>query len=134
PVAVLAPVETEQMRAAAKERGLTLVRSAEGRDVPDAGAAGALLGSAATLLVVAVDRPLVRPETLGALLAAHTEAGAVATMMAPGIGAFAAAAFLPLLEGTSPVATFDEAAARLAASGHAVRRFSPPDPQETLAV
>jgi bifunctional UDP-N-acetylglucosamine pyrophosphorylase/glucosamine-1-phosphate N-acetyltransferase len=134
PVAVLAAALTEPMRAAAKERALTLVRAAEGRDVPDAAALRELLASAATLLVVAADRPLVRPETLRTLLCTHAEAGAVATMMAPGIGAFAADALLPLLDGTSAVASFDEAASRLAASGHAVRRFSAPDPQETLAV
>jgi bifunctional UDP-N-acetylglucosamine pyrophosphorylase/glucosamine-1-phosphate N-acetyltransferase len=128
--------DADALRAALDGRRSTLLRAADTRAVPDAGAARDLLDTATTLLVVAADRPLLRAETLRALLADHEQSGAAATMMGPAIGAFAAAFLRPLLGEASapPVASFEEAAARLAASGRAVRSFDAADPQESLGV
>jgi bifunctional UDP-N-acetylglucosamine pyrophosphorylase/glucosamine-1-phosphate N-acetyltransferase len=128
--------DADALRAALDGRRLTLLRAAHPRAVPDAGAARDLLDTASTLLVVAADRPLIRAETLRALVADHEESGAAATMMGPAIGAFSAAFLRPLLgeESAPAVASFEEAAARLAASGRAVRTFDAADPQESLGV
>jgi bifunctional UDP-N-acetylglucosamine pyrophosphorylase/glucosamine-1-phosphate N-acetyltransferase len=135
PLVVLTDGDPESVRQALGRRDLTLLRTTEGSEVPEPGAARELLDGTSTLLVVAADRPLVRAETLRALLADHEESGAVATMLAATIGAFATNALRPLLadDSASRVASFDEAAARLA-SRHAVRTFAAPDPQESLAV
>src|SRR5262249_43433470 len=135
PLVVVGGGDLESVRAALGGRDVTLLRAAEGSGVPEPAAARDLLDLTSTLLVVAADRPLLRTETLRALLENHAESGAVATMLAPGIGAFATDALRPLLtaDAASRVASFEEAAARLA-SRHAVRTFATPDPQESLAV
>src|SRR5262249_4536055 len=96
-IAVLAG-DVDAVRAALGAHAVALVRAAAGREVPEAGALRELLDTASTLVVVAADRPLLRAETLRALVTAHDESGAAATVMGPGIGAFAAAALRPLLE------------------------------------
>ncbi len=136
PLVVVGAGDLESVRAALGAQKLDFVSAAEGSEVPEPAAARTLLAATATVLVVAADRPLVRAETLRALLAAHEESGAAATMMAPTIGAFSAEAIRPLLcdDPAPKVASFEEAAARLASSGRPVRGFSGPDPQEALAV
>jgi bifunctional UDP-N-acetylglucosamine pyrophosphorylase/glucosamine-1-phosphate N-acetyltransferase len=128
--------DADALRAALDGTRSTLLRAAEGRGIPDAGAARELLATTSTLVVVGADRPLVRMETLRALLAAHEESGAAVTMMGSGIGAFAVASLRPLLaeDPAAPVASFEEAAARLAACGESVRTFDAADPQESLGV
>jgi bifunctional UDP-N-acetylglucosamine pyrophosphorylase / glucosamine-1-phosphate N-acetyltransferase len=135
PVNVLVGPDAEAVEASLAREDLRFLR-AGGEDGSGIAAVRDLLEGTETLLVVDGDRPLIRAETLRALLAAHDGSGAAATVIGPGVAAFAAPRLRALLEAAAahPVATFDDAVARLAAAGLAVRSFTPDDPQETLPV
>jgi bifunctional UDP-N-acetylglucosamine pyrophosphorylase / glucosamine-1-phosphate N-acetyltransferase len=134
PVNVLVGPDAEAVEASLAREDLRFLRAGEG-DGSGIAAVRALLEEAETLLVVGADRPLLRAETLRALLAAHHDARAAATRVGPCVVVFAAAALRALLDGAkAPVASFDDAVAGLSAVGLTVRDFTPEDPQEFLPV
>jgi bifunctional UDP-N-acetylglucosamine pyrophosphorylase/glucosamine-1-phosphate N-acetyltransferase len=123
----------DAIEAAVSRKGVRFLRSsaASTNDV-----VRELLEEAETVLVLPPDRPLLRAETLRSLIADHEAGGAAATLSAPGIAALSAPKFRSFLENVPvlEVPTLDDAIARLAASGSAVRGFGLRDPQEALAV
>ena len=83
PVTVVVGHQAEAVEAAFAGRGLEFVRQdpplGTGHALQVAGKR--LEGGAGTIVVVNGDLPLLRPETLAALLAAHAESGAAATLL-----------------------------------------------------
>ncbi len=137
PVAVLAGPEADAVGAALPGRNLRFLPPAP---APSNGgetwAVREILGTQATLLVVSGDLPLLRSETLRALLADHHASGAAVTAVSDGVFAFAASPLRTLLADTQAgtLATLAEVGSLLAARGLLVRTFTPDDPQEVLAV
>jgi bifunctional UDP-N-acetylglucosamine pyrophosphorylase / glucosamine-1-phosphate N-acetyltransferase len=135
PVAVMVGPEAEALEASVARRDLRFLRAGAGSGTEIA-AARELLAKAETLLVVGADRPLLRTETLRALVTAHESSGAAVTVVDPGVVAFAATPLAALLDDAkaASLAGFEDAIRHLAAAGLPVRSFTPGDPQESLPV
>jgi bifunctional UDP-N-acetylglucosamine pyrophosphorylase/glucosamine-1-phosphate N-acetyltransferase len=136
PVAVLVGPEAETITATFAGRQLRFVRQdpacASGGE---AAAAREILGEHETLLVLSGDCPLLRTETLRALLSDHEASGAAATVVSDGIVAFAVEPLRTLMADPQAGTVATRAAATLlSARGLPVRTFTPDDPQEVLAV
>src|SRR5688572_33051341 len=82
PVTVVVGHQAEAVEAAFAGRGLSFVRQDPPLGTGHAlQVAGKHLGSGGTVVVVNGDLPLLRPETLSALLEAHAKSGAAATLL-----------------------------------------------------
>ena len=132
PVAVLLGPDADAVASAYSERGLKFIPAPGG----EVDAVRQLLSAGEPILVVSVRYPLIRAETLRALLAAHERTGAAATTASDGLFAFSAEPLRTLLADPQapPVATLAEATARMQALDLPVRSFTPDDPAELLAV